>query len=185
MGRGETKCPICGGRGFLTENSQEYEFITRDPLTSVCLTCCGRGKVGAQKKLPNGVKVHELKKQQRRKQDVAQSESGRRVNVSRGARIRTVSTEGTESAESADIGKEGVGLDSSASPQNEGGALVIERDHALYLPIFRELRAWGRVEGKWDSAAEARYVEALERRLQDMEKLGELIDKVTEEAENG
>ena len=30
-----------------------------------------------------------------------------------------------------------------------------------------------------------RAVEALERRLLDMEKLGELIDKVTEEAENG
>lgn len=179
MGRGETKCPICGGRGFLTENSQEYEFITRDPLTSVCLTCCGRGKVGAHKKLPNGVKVHELKKQQLRKQDAARSESGRKLNVSRGARIEVASVRDGESYERDE------GLDSSASLQNEGGALVIERDHALYLPIFRELRAWGRAEGKWDSAAEASYVEALERRLLDMEKLGELIDKVTEEAENG
>lgn len=46
------QCPICHGTGKVLEDSQEYEFITRDPATNRCLYCDGKGLVGARKKLP-------------------------------------------------------------------------------------------------------------------------------------
>jgi DnaJ-class molecular chaperone len=50
--KGMKQCPICQGTGKVLEDSQEYEFLTRDPATNRCLHCDGKGLVGARKKLP-------------------------------------------------------------------------------------------------------------------------------------
>lgn len=51
---GKMQCPVCGGKGSIHEDADEYSFVTRDPDTNICLTCQGTGRVGPQKKLPNG-----------------------------------------------------------------------------------------------------------------------------------
>jgi hypothetical protein len=53
-------CPVCSGTGIIKENSEEYTFVTRDPLTSKCLICNGEGFVGPRKKLPDGTEAHQL-----------------------------------------------------------------------------------------------------------------------------
>ncbi|GAB1366001.1 hypothetical protein MASR1M36_08720 [Candidatus Cloacimonadaceae bacterium] len=53
-------CPVCSGTGIIKENSEEYSFVTRDPLTSKCLICNGEGFVGPRKKLPDGTEVHQI-----------------------------------------------------------------------------------------------------------------------------
>lgn len=58
--KGKMTCPICAGTGKITEDSQEYEFQTRDPHTQTCLTCSGTGEVAPRKKLPDGRAVCDL-----------------------------------------------------------------------------------------------------------------------------
>ena len=58
--KGKMICPICAGTGKITEDSQEYEFQTRDPHTQTCLTCSGTGMVPPRKKLPDGRAVCEI-----------------------------------------------------------------------------------------------------------------------------
>lgn len=58
--KGKMTCPICAGKGKITEDSQEYEFQTRDPHTQTCLTCSGSGLVAPRKRLPDGRAVCEI-----------------------------------------------------------------------------------------------------------------------------
>lgn len=57
---GKIKCPICHGTGKVHENSDEYNYETRDPRTDRCLICNGSGIIHARKKLPDGQRVSEL-----------------------------------------------------------------------------------------------------------------------------
>lgn len=50
-------CPICKGKGSLTEDAETYQFVTRDPQTNTCLICAGRGWMSPNKKLPDGRKA--------------------------------------------------------------------------------------------------------------------------------
>jgi len=54
------ECPVCQGKGTITEDSRHYEFHTRDPKTEKCLVCNGTGVVSPNKKLPNGVAVRNV-----------------------------------------------------------------------------------------------------------------------------
>ena len=54
MAKGRITCPACNGKGKITEDETVYEFVSRDPITSKCLVCNGRGMISPQKKLPNG-----------------------------------------------------------------------------------------------------------------------------------
>lgn len=58
--KGKMTCPICQGSGYIKEDSQEYEFQTRDPHTQTCLTCSGTGLVAPRKRLPDGRAVCEI-----------------------------------------------------------------------------------------------------------------------------
>jgi len=60
--KGKMKCPICHGSGTVTENTEEYQFETRDPITSRCLVCDGSGYISPRKKLPDGRTVCDLDK---------------------------------------------------------------------------------------------------------------------------
>ena len=46
MASGKLTCPVCAGTGKIKEDTNEYEFITRDPQTSRCLVCSGLCFVG-------------------------------------------------------------------------------------------------------------------------------------------
>ncbi|MDP3115071.1 MAG: hypothetical protein Q8M98_09920 [Candidatus Cloacimonadaceae bacterium] len=45
-------CPVCNGKGTITEDTKIYEFITRDPQTNRCLFCNGKGFIGKRKNPP-------------------------------------------------------------------------------------------------------------------------------------
>lgn len=62
MPRGMTECPICGGKGKITEDTNVYDFVTRDPLTERCHICSGTGQVGFMTRLPNGRLVKDIAK---------------------------------------------------------------------------------------------------------------------------
>lgn len=59
--KGKMKCPICHGKGKITENAEEYMFETRDPETNTCLICMGTGLVGVRKVLPDGTPAKDVK----------------------------------------------------------------------------------------------------------------------------
>lgn len=58
--QGTIVCPICQGQGKLSEDPEQYDFVTRDPQTSICLICGGSGHVGPRKLLPDGRKAAEI-----------------------------------------------------------------------------------------------------------------------------
>lgn len=75
----QTECPICLGTGVIKEDANQYEFVTREPISSRCLICNGSGKVWPCSKLPNGVAMHEMK---------AEKEQQKRLNVSKKAKVQ-------------------------------------------------------------------------------------------------
>ena len=66
MPRGYITCPICQGKGTITEDAREYEFVTRDPKTDTCLICAGKGLLPVSAKLPDGTPASRLGKPQAR-----------------------------------------------------------------------------------------------------------------------
>ncbi len=74
--KGKMTCPICAGKGKITEDSQEYEFQTRDPHTQTCLTCSGTGEVAPRKKLPDGRAVCDLEPKAAKQKPKAKAPSG-------------------------------------------------------------------------------------------------------------
>ncbi len=74
--KGKMICPICHGTGKLHEDSEEYEFQTRDPHSGTCLTCSGTGEVGIRQKLPDGRPVYELNAKAPKKKPKAKVPSG-------------------------------------------------------------------------------------------------------------
>lgn len=60
MPTGKPKCPVCQGTGTVKEDANEYEFVTRDPISSKCLVCNGTGILNPSTKLPNGKRAFEV-----------------------------------------------------------------------------------------------------------------------------
>lgn len=60
MPTGKPKCPVCHGSGTVKEDANEYEFVTRDPISSKCLVCNGTGILNPSTKLPNGKRAFEV-----------------------------------------------------------------------------------------------------------------------------
>jgi hypothetical protein len=58
--KGYMTCPACGGEGVIRENTDEYMFESRDPITKTCLICMGKGQIPARQKLPAGRYPNEL-----------------------------------------------------------------------------------------------------------------------------
>jgi len=58
--QGTIVCPVCQGQGKLSEDPEQYDFVTRDPQTNLCLICGGSGFIGPRKLLPDGRKAAEL-----------------------------------------------------------------------------------------------------------------------------
>ncbi len=58
--QGTIACPVCQGQGKLSEDPKQYDFVTRDPQTNICLICGGSGFISPRKLLPDGRKAAEL-----------------------------------------------------------------------------------------------------------------------------
>ncbi len=164
------ECPVCHGKGSIGEDPTEYEFITRDPDTHVCLTCQGTGKVGPRKKLPDGKLVFELAREKR--QDVAST----RLNVSRKAVVHP------------ELPDTGVGYKHPMPPREkdvtpvpifqywdynqlparlnkvleEGKPfLIVVNTEPYYMDVYRMIRKQEKKQRTWTEGDEEAFVEAL------------------------
>ncbi|MCB5262564.1 MAG: hypothetical protein LHW64_06790 [Candidatus Cloacimonetes bacterium] len=152
MASGKLTCPVCAGAGKIKEDTNEYEFLTRDPQTSRCLVCSGKGWVGTRTKLPNGKPVTELiephlrnaKKVAKGKDLIPDLGLDRSVpeelkqgalNVSRKKRATTEDTEGAEKSIMCEV-KDPVILELLATTEDTEGS---EKPVRYELPRFVEM----------------------------------------------
>lgn len=197
MPTGKPKCPVCQGKGTITENTREYEFITRDPITSKCLICNGEGWLNPSTRLPNGKRAFEVF----RKGEYV----GKRLNVSRKAVINPEVVEtgvgyqpGMDDMDK--IGKPGVEkpkepyeapmfLEMALNPRlNKVLAsgkefLIVTETEPYYLDVYRMIRHQEQTQGTWTRHDEQGYVEALEDRIKELDS--RLRGNVKKEAING
>ena len=188
--RGNMRCPVCKGKGKITENTREYEFITRDPVTSDCLVCGGTGQVGPRKKLPDGRGVHELvsgnpAKSFQRKGHIAPDEGATRLNVSVKAVINpeVVDTGVGYNPEPQRSQREEEGAPARGKEHHAGQRpaflemalnprlnkvlasgkefLIVTETEPYYMDVYRMIRAQEKKQGTWTEGDEEAYVEAL------------------------
>ena len=183
MPHGKRSCPICAGTGVVKEDADQYEFVTRDPITSKCMICNGTGEVGTNKKLPNGKHVNSLRPTLREKlgmeekrQDDASTMS-KRLNVSKKAMVPDTglgyqpvnkTTEDSEKSREKQRGEESMFLGMVGTPRlnkvlASGKAfLIVTETEPYYLEVYRMIRCQERKQGTWTAQDELLYVEALE-----------------------
>jgi len=174
MPTGYSKCPVCNGKGTLTEDSLEYEFITRDPITSRCPVCAGKGVLNPRKLLPNGQEAHTIMPKKQK--------AAKRLNVSRKAVVADVDTGvGYEPEERKEPYEPPRFVEMALNPRLQkvlaSGKefLIVTETEPYYLDVYRMIRMQERLQVTWSAEDEERYVEALEAAL----------DKMTREACNG
>lgn len=159
MPRGKLTCPICHGKGTLTEDAKQYEFVTRDPQTSKCLICNGTGFLGIFASLPDGTPARSLAKQTQPK-----------LRYSPGGLTSTLKRRG--------LSPEEHGADHANSPGDHDAdhadpsparllpplpaPLSLAPDHPLYLDTFRFIRGYELRHGSWDLEHELAFSSALE-----------------------
>lgn len=166
-GKGHIHCPICKGTGTITEDAKEYEFHTRDPLTSRCLICDGSGTIGARTKLPDGTPASTL--------------SGRSLNVS----AKRMKREKKEDTPHDSIARRGIRPESiedeiarllnlphpTIGPRltkvlNSGkDFLVVTDSEPYYLDVYALIRDQERKQKTWDAEDEERYISALHNEI--------------------
>lgn len=158
MPKGVIECPVCKGKGTLTEDVRGYDFVTRDPKTSRCLVCSGRGHINGRTKLPNGQEAHAILK--------------KRLNVSKKASKQIVPDVGIDLSVPADLVEEVKEVESVVREQKEywptrylmpDGSFLVRPTDPQYLEVLRRARQHARSRGTWSSWDELRYVDALER----------------------
>ena len=172
MARGRMTCPVCKGLGKITEDAAEHEFVTRDPQTSRCLICAGRGWIGTRTKLPNGEtagSTRRARKSAKEEEIIPDLGIDRSVppelkqtalNVSRKKKNTTEDTEGAEwrevltSARSKlrayDVMDSGVGF------------IFIAETEPYFMPVFRFVRECCKLHDRWTEKDEESYIAALE-----------------------
>lgn len=186
MASGKLTCPVCAGTGKIKEDTNEYEFITRDPQTSRCLVCSGKGWVGTRTKLPNGKPVTELiephlrnaKKVAKGKELIPDLGIDRSVpeelkqgalNVSRKKRATTEDTEGSEKPVRYELPRF---VEMATNPRlnkvlaSGKDFLIITDTEPYYLDVFRMIRAQEKIQESWTLEDDERYIEALEREIE-------------------
>ncbi len=161
MPAGKPKCPVCHGSGLVTENAQEYEFVTRDPISSKCLVCNGTGVLNPSTKLPNGKRAYEV---WRKGQPV---EALRRLNVSKKAAVESELPD-----TGVGYGDETEQLQVESFPRTyrlnkviKSGKhfLLVTETEPYYMEVYMKIRATERKQGTWSADDEERYVTALEK----------------------
>ena len=175
---GRMPCPICNGTGNVTEDAEQYSFITREPETNVCLICNGSGRIGPRKILPDGRGVYELVER-------AEGQEQKRLNVSKKAVINpeVVDTgvgyrpdppmqEAWNAEEKSERGQEPdeapLFMEMALNPRlNKVLAsgkefLIVTETEPYYLEVYRMIRKQEKKQGTWTQQDEELYVEALE-----------------------
>lgn len=170
----QTECPICLGTGVIKEDANQYEFVTREPISSRCLICNGSGKVWPCSKLPNGVAMHEMK---------AEKEQQKRLNVSKKAAINPEVVDTglgyqpdppMEEAKREPYEKP-MFLEMALNPRlNKVLAsgkefLIVTETEPYYLDVYRMIRKQEKKQGTWTAEDEERYIEALEDRIKELD----------------
>lgn len=187
MPTGRPKCPVCQGKGTLTEDVREYEFITRDPITSKCMICNGTGILNPSTKLPNGKRAFEVFRKtdisrRFRRLEADHAEIGKRLNVSRKAVINPeavdtgvgyepVNTEksrgGRRKAEGKERYETPLFLEMALNPRlNKVLAsgkmfLIVTETEPYYLDVYRMIRKQEKKQRTWTEGDEEAFVEAL------------------------
>ncbi len=193
MPTGRPKCPICQGKGTITENTREYEFVTRDPRTSKCMICNGEGWLNPSTRLPNGKRVFEVFRKDNGTQktgSTGSAGSGKRLNVSKKAVVNPetvdtgvgyagATTEDTEKSREKQRGKEPyqapMFLEMALNPRlnkvlASGKAfLIVTETEPYYLDVYRMIRHQEQTQGTWTGSDEQGYVEALEDRIKELD----------------
>lgn len=188
MPHGKRTCPICAGTGVVKEDANQYEFVTRDPITSKCMICNGTGEVGTNKKLPNGKHVNSLRPTLREKlgmeekrQDDASTMS-KRLNVSKKAMVpdtglgykqnltQILADQGADNPSGEDrpddvrwwLKRQGeickLREEIELVIKHEKGWVFISSDDPIYLEVFKMYRKQRKSEGKWTEEDEHLYV---------------------------
>jgi hypothetical protein len=174
--KGSIECPICRGTGKVAENAQEYEFETRDSITSRCLICNGSGYVGAYKKLPDGTPARELHKLHK---TPASRPRQSRLNVSKKAVINPEAVD-TEEAANTGIARAEQNNVEGDEPKEKPMFLKMALDHRLnkvlgsgkqfliitetepyYLVVYAMIRSQEMKKNTWTWEDENAYVEAI------------------------
>lgn len=183
MPTGKSKCPICKGTGIVTEDSREYEFITRGPDSNRCLICNGKGYINSRQKLPDGREAHTI-----------MPKGG--LNVSRKRRVnpeipdigidRSVPQEVLDKPAKVinlrySMQGPGKEVEVQLSPRlckvlSSGKQfLIVAETEPYYLAVFGLIRKQEKLNGEWTAADEERYVQALEGEIK---KLNAAIEEV-------
>lgn len=197
MPTGRPTCPVCQGKGTLTENTQEYEFITRDPITAKCMICNGTGWLNPSTRLPNGKRVFEVFRKENGTQmtgSTGSAGSGKRLNVSKKAVINPEVVDtgvgyqpGVDDMDKME-GMDKPGAERPKEPYEKpmflemalnprlqkvlaSGKefLVVTETEPYYLEVYRMIRHQEQTQGTWTRHDEQGYVEALEDRIKELD----------------
>lgn len=190
MPHGKRTCPICAGTGVVKEDADQYEFVTRDPITSKCMICNGTGEVGTNKKLPNGERMSSLRAahseklglEEKRQDD--DSTMRKRLNVSKKAMVpdtgvgyqgATHSEQRTVNSDQKEPYEAPMFLEMALNPRlNKVLAsgkefLIVTETEPYYLDVYRMIRHQEQTQGTWTGSDEQGYVEALEDRIKELD----------------
>ena len=168
MPSGYITCPICNGAGTITEDTLEYEFVTRDPKTDTCLICAGKGLLPVSAKLPDGTPARALTKPRAKLASV----TDKRLRApSEPHPIREYLTPAyhprADRPLTAALDQRGITTsprhhDTTPEPQAPAPcALTIEPQHPAYPHIYALLRILERARGTWTAQDEEAYITGL------------------------
>lgn len=154
------KCPICKGKGKIMEDTEEYEFVTRDAINSTCLYCMGHGTISPNKKLPDGRKAHEIKVDA----PLPQASPKPRLNVSKKAQPADVGArfEALRHQEPLQVSSQPRSARLNKVLASGKKFLIVTESEPYYMDVYMMMRATERKQGTWTPQDEDRYVAALE-----------------------
>lgn len=174
MPRGYITCPICQGKGTITEDAREYEFVTRDPKTDTCPICAGKGLLPVSAKLPDGTPASRLGKPQAR---LTRATDKRRRATSEPAPAHEPITPAyhprADRPLTAALDQRGITAtsprqhDTTPEPRAQAPCtLTIEPQHPAYPHIYALLRILERARGTWTAQDEEAYIAGLNTHIQ-------------------
>lgn len=156
MPKGKVLCPVCLGAGTVTEDTEAYEFESRDPITSRCLICDGSGEPArlALRRRQTESRLN-VKRMGRRDGEMARLRDG-----AAGAALVDTGLGYKPSARSAGAASVSDRLDKVL--RSGKGYLIVTDTEPYYLDVYRLIRNQERDQGSWSVEDEERYVRALE-----------------------
>lgn len=173
------RCPSCQGKGKVTEDREQYDFVSRDPLTSRCHVCNGTGEVGPRKMLPNGRYTYEYYRDNPAAKSPVEASSGRvqapkvdigiDTSVPPATRLNVSPKSRRSSVEAASCS-----LSTSSTPStsysrrilSSGQAyLLVPESSSIFLEVYDHIRSAEMASGSWTPEDEELYILAYKSEL--------------------